>query len=92
MFAGISSASMYPLHTENAVRELAKMGVHNAEIFINDISETEGEIFADIVRTVKENEMNIVSVHPFSSPMESLFLFSDYDRRRDTLIDMYKRF
>lgn len=92
MFAGISSASMYPLHTEDAVHELAKMGVRNAEIFINDISETEGEIFADIVKTVKDNQMNIVSVHPFSSPMESLFLFSDYDRRRDTLIDMYKRY
>ena len=92
MFAGISSASMYPLHTEDAVRELAKMGVHNAEIFINDISEASGEVFEDIVRTVKSNEMNIVSVHPFSSPMESLFLFSDYDRRRDTLIDMYKRY
>lgn len=92
MFAGISSASMYPLHTEDAVRELAKMGVHNAEIFINDISEADGEIFDDIVRTVRENNMNIVSVHPFSSPMESLFLFSDYDRRRDTLIDMYKRY
>lgn len=92
MLAGISSASMYPLHTEDAVRELAKMGVRNAEIFINDISETETGIFSDILKTVKENEMNIVSVHPFSSPMESLFLFSDYDRRRDTLIDMYKRY
>lgn len=92
MFAGISSASMYPLHTEDAVRELADMGVKNAEIFINDISEAEGAIFTDIVKTVKENNMNIVSVHPFSSPMESLFLFSDYDRRRDTLLDMYKRY
>ena len=92
MLAGISSASMYPLHTEDAVRELAKMGVRNAEIFINDVSESDGEIFADIVKTVKDSGMNIVSVHPFSSPMESLFLFSDYDRRRDTLIDMYKRY
>ena len=92
MFAGISSASMYPLHTEDAVRKLAEMGVHNAEIFINDISEAEGAIFEGIVKTVKESNMNIVSVHPFSSPMESLFLFSDYDRRRDTLIDMYKRY
>ena len=92
MLSGISSASMYPLHTEDAVRELAKMGVKNAEIFINDISEAEGEIFVDIVKTVRENNMNIVSVHPFSSPMESLFLFSDYDRRRDTLIDMYRKY
>lgn len=83
---------MYPLHTEDAVHILAEMGVHNAEIFINDISEAEGEVFRDIVKTVRENKMNIVSVHPFSSPMESLFLFSDYDRRRDTLIDMYKKY
>lgn len=92
MLSGVSSASLYPLHTEDAVRVLAELGVKNAEIFINDLSETQGAVFDDILKTVKAYDMNIVSVHPFSSPMESVFLFSDYDRRRDALIEMYKRY
>ena len=80
--AGVSSASLYPMHTEDAVRILGENGVKNTEIFINDISETGGRIFADISHTVQDYGMNVISVHPFSSPMETLFLFSDYDRRR----------
>lgn len=89
--AGVSSASMYPLHTEDAVRKLAEMGVRNAEIFINDSSEFEGDIFDDILKTVKDYEMNIVSVHPFS-PMESGYLFSEYDRRQKSYLDTYKHY
>lgn len=92
MKAGVSSASLYPLHTEDAVREIAELGVKNMEIFINDISETKGEIFEDICRIKEIYGINVLSLHPFSSPMETLFLFSDYDRRRSTFFDMYRRY
>lgn len=90
MISGVSSASLYPMHTEDAVKVLAELGVKNMEIFINDISELKEEISSDIIKTVRDYNINVVSMHPFSSPMESLFLFSDYDRRRDTLLDMYR--
>ncbi len=92
ILSGVSSASLYPLHTEDAVEILAKLGVKNMEIFINDISELDTEISSKIYKTVTDYGINVVSMHPFSSPMESLFLFSDYDRRRDTLIDMYRQY
>lgn len=92
ILSGVSSASLYPLHTEDAVEILAGLGVKNMEIFINDISELDAEISSKIYKTVTDYGINVVSMHPFSSPMESLFLFSDYDRRRDTLIDMYRRY
>ncbi len=92
ILSGVSSASLYPLHTEDALRELAVMGVRNAEIFINDLSELEGAIFDDMLKTIRDYDMNILSVHPFSSPMESVFLFSGYDRRQNTLLDMYRRY
>lgn len=91
MFTGISSASFYPLHTEEALRKLGEMGVKNAELFINDYSETKGTIFADILNTVKAYDMNIVSVHPFP-PMESGYLFSEYDRRSNTNFEIYKHY
>ena len=66
MKAGVSSASLYPLHTEDAVRAIAELGVKNMEIFINDISETRGEIFEDICRIKDIYGINVLSVHPFS--------------------------
>ena len=92
MIAGISTASLYPLETEVAVRTLGELGVRNIEIFVNDISETEGALKSDILAFVKTYSMNVVSVHPFSSPLETLFLFSDYKRRVETLIDLYKKY
>lgn len=92
MKIGLSTASLYPLHTEEALLETARLGVKNVEIFLGSISELEGEIFSCMKNTVREYGLNVVSVHPFSSPMESLFLFSSYDRRVDDIMDLYKRY
>ena len=92
MKIGISTASLYPLHTEEALLETARLSVKNVEIFLNSVSELEGEVFCCIQNTVKEYDINILSVHPFSSPMETLFLFSSYDRRVTEIMDLYKRY
>lgn len=92
MLAGVSSASLYPLETERSVKQLGELGVKNIEIFMNDFSEISGGIFEEILQTVREYEMNVVSLHPFTSPMESGFLFSNYPRRQQALLDMYKGF
>ncbi|MCL2072134.1 MAG: sugar phosphate isomerase/epimerase [Oscillospiraceae bacterium] len=63
----------------------------NVEIFFNSASELEGEIFSYVRSTVNDYNMNVISVHPFSSPMETLFLFSSYDRRLVEIMDLYKR-
>jgi sugar phosphate isomerase/epimerase len=80
------------MHTEKALLEVARLGVKNVEIFLNSVSELEGEVFSCIQNTVKEYAMNVISVHPFSSPMETLFLFSSYDRRVTEIMDLYKRY
>lgn len=92
MIAGVSTASLYPLQTEDALRTLGELGVRNVEIFVNDISETGGDVLKEIQSVIHEYGLNVISAHPFSSPMETLFLFSDYKRRVDTIIDMYKRY
>lgn len=92
MLAGVSSASLYPLETESAVKRLGELGVKNIEIFMNDFSEISGGIFDEIISSVREYDMNVVSLHPFTSPMESGFLFSNYPRRQQALLDMYRGF
>ena len=91
IISGVSSASLYPLHTEDAVRVLGEMGVRNAEIFINDYSESEGAIFKEIQKIVSDYNMNITSLHPFP-PMESGYLFSEYDRRQNSYLDLYRHY
>ena len=92
MKAGVSTASLYPLHTEDALREIAQRGIKTAEVFFNSNTEKSGSVFNDIMSTVRGYGMDIVSVHPFSSPMETVFLFSDYDRRVDEIMDNYRRY
>ena len=92
MKIGVSSASLYPLHAEDAFRELAALGVRNAELFANSSCEAHEPVISDIESTVRESGMSVISFHPFSSPMESVFLFSTYDRRIQEMLDMYSGF
>ena len=92
MDIGVSTACLYPLETEKALYELAKRGVKNVEIFVNSIDELEGQVLVELRRIIGEYGMNVISMHPFSSPMETLFLFGDYPRRTEYLIDIYKRY
>jgi len=92
MKIGVSTASLYPMHTEDALLTVARLGVRNVEIFLNSSVELSGEIFFHMQDTVKRYGLNIISVHPFSSPLETLFLFSSYDRRVAEIMDLYKRY
>jgi sugar phosphate isomerase/epimerase len=92
MKIGISTASLYPIHTEDALLEVARLGVKNVEIFLNSVCELSGEIFSAINGVVRDYELNVIALHPFTSPLETLFLFSSYDRRVDEIMDLYKRY
>lgn len=89
---GVSTASLYPLHVEDAFAEIARLGVKNAEIFANSTREA-GEPYITQMCGIRDaNGMTVTSFHPFSSPMESVFLFSTYDRRIEEMIEMYSGF
>lgn len=92
MVVGVSTASLYPLHAEDALCELARLGVKNAEIFANATAEAREPILSQMIKTRDENGMRITSFHPFSSPMESVYLFSTYDRRIDEMMELYREF
>ena len=92
MSVGISSACFYPEISENAVKFLCENGVSNIEIFFNSACEIKGEIFKEICVCVKDNGTRVVSVHPFSSAFEPLMLFSDYERRFEDGLELYKRY
>lgn len=92
MQIGVSTASLYPLHVEDAFRELAVRGVKTAEIFANSTCEGQEPYISMIKATAEQYGINIPSFHPFSSPMESVFLFSTYDRRVEEMLTLYRGF
>ena len=92
MKIGVSSASLYPLHAEDAISELASLGVRYAELFANSTCEAREPVAGQIEQTCRESGIEVLSFHPFSSPMESVYLFSTYDRRIDEMMSLYREF
>lgn len=92
MEIGVSTASLYPLHAEDALAELAGLGIKKAEIFANATCEAREPVLSQLLKIRDENGMKITSFHPFSSPMESVFLFSEYDRRITEMMELYREF
>ena len=89
---GVSTASLYPLHVEDAFQELAVRGVKTAEVFANSTCEGQEPYISMIKEKADEYGITIPSFHPFSSPMESVFLFSTYDRRIEEMLSLYRGF
>ena len=92
MNIGVSTASLYPLHVEDAFRELAVRGVKTVEVFANSTCEAQEPYISMMKDTMAEHGMSVRSLHPFSSPMESVFLFGTYDRRIEEMMTLYRGF
>lgn len=91
MRLGASTSCFYPMETENALNEVCKLGFEKAEVFMNAPSELEPSFAEKLSKTAKEYGTEIISVHPFSSFLESSCIFGDYKRRYDDFIGIYQK-
>lgn len=87
---GISTACMYPQHTEKTVEYFCKNGVKNLEIFINTFSEMTKDYLTEIKKITDSYGTKIVSLHPFSCAFEPFMFFTDYERRFLDALEFYK--
>ncbi len=92
MEIGISLACFYPEHPETVVSRVAEMGFKTAELFINTISETKPEYISEISKECEKHNIEIYSVHPFTSALENYMFFSPYDRRVEDSKKLYERY
>lgn len=92
MKIGASTACLYPLETETAIKRLSETGIKNIEIFFNADCELRGKLFEDIEKEVADGGCSVLSVHPYTSAVETMSLFGDYPRRLDDILDIYKRY
>ncbi len=89
---GVSSSCFYPDETEKALETVGQCGFKNAEIFFNSPSELEDDFVSKLISIKEKYNINIVSVHPFTSFTESYFLFSNYERRFIDTLPFYEKF
>lgn len=92
MQAGVSTACLFPQPLEEALYELSLNGITCSELFVNADSDlTRPRVHT--IRTIMERFGTACpSMHPFTSALEPLMLFTAYQRRVDDLITYYKRY
>ncbi len=89
---GISTACLYPIDTEKALQVFLDMGFRVFEVFVNAYQEFSPAFMKKLKNLADEYGAVFTSVHPFTSPMESMLLFERYERRTEEGIELYKRF
>ena len=90
MITGVSTACLYPKPLEESLYDLAVNGIPNVEIFINTHSELKKGFAHGAANLLKRFDVGCTSVHPFTSEMEAMMFFSDYERRIDDILEYYK--
>lgn len=91
MILGASTACFYPMETEQALKQICRLGFKTAEVFMNAPSELEDSFTKQLKDIADSSGVKIVSVHPFSSFLESSCIFGDYKRRFDDYIGLYQK-
>ena len=92
MLAGVSTACFYPKSTEQSLVELGKMGVKASELFINSSLEIEPDFLCSLRNIADYYGIKIVSLHPCTGIIEPFLFFSDYQRRFDEGLELFKRY
>ena len=92
MKIGVSTACLYPLETERSLQTLLDLGFRRFEVFLNCMEELEMPFLRELKRRAEAVGGEFVSLHPFTSPVESSMLFGDYPRRTREAFDFYRRY
>ena len=92
MNVGVSSACFYPMDLLESIKLLAENDIHTMEIFTNTLSELSNSFAKDVKKIFDPENIQITSIHPFTSGYEHILLFSDYYKRFEDTIEFYKKY
>ena len=92
MQVGVSTSCYYPCPTEEALDLLLASGVRMLEVFFNTHSELDPHYIGELRRRIDAAGAKVAAIHPYTSGMEGLFFFTDYDRRFADFREYYKRY
>ncbi len=88
MKIGISSAVLYPMQSEKAIKKLVSLGFDTFEFFYNCDEEISKDFINEIGNISKK--CNFASVHPYTAFAEAILFFSGYQRRTEEAIEKYR--
>ena len=89
---GISTSCFYPLETEKSLEKVCLMGFKTVEIFINAYCELEEPYVSLYKKFADEYGLNVVSIHTTASVADGYNYFSDYYRRFEESIVVFKKY
>ena len=92
MKIGISTGCFFPMETEKAVEKAGELGAKYIEIFFNTYSELEEEYLNKLKKIVDKYGMEVVSIHPFTSAIESFMFFSKHDYKLEDSVRFYEAY
>ncbi len=92
MRLGISTACFYPQPLEETIDRIASLGFSVIEIFFNTESEYDPAFLDTLKRLTDRNGIEIISIHPYTSLMEGMLLFSNYARRTEDGLTQYRKY
>jgi len=80
------------MYTEEALKLIASNGIGLTEVFFNANCELEPPFVKQLCEIRDEYGIRIASIHPTMSLAESFMLFSNYDRRFQEGLEIYKHY
>lgn len=92
MTCGVSTSCFYPMETAQSLAILQNAKMQSVEIFLNTFSELEDSYIDTLCSMVQKSETEVVSVHPFTSGMETFFFASLYETRVLDGLKLYRRY
>ena len=85
---GVSSSCFYPSLIEESLKSVGRSGAKTAEIFFNSLSELSGDVFNELCRIKEYYNIEVRSIHPFTSAFEPIMFFSGYgDVYQDYMVE-----
>ena len=92
MNIGVSTGCFFPRLTIDALKSVAETGVKYAEIFFNTDSELDESYVKQLKTIADENGIRIISVHPFTSAIETFMFWSKSDYKLQDSIKYYEKY
>ncbi len=92
MNIGVSSGCFYPNKTIDCLQIVADLGIKYTEIFFNTDSELDEEYVYKLKEIADRNNIKIVSVHPFTSVIETFMFFAKSDYKLADSIKYYEKY
>lgn len=92
MKIGVSTGCFYPSTTDVCLEKVIQSGVKYTEVFFNTDSELNEDYLLRLKEIADKNGVQIISVHPYTSAIETFMLFSRTDYKLADSIRYYEKY